>query len=97
MYLRIVHFHELPFCSVCQSLSLNKTMVAGKVVLCFTTVSRRTAITSASAAVKEAGGVGLIVAKNPSDALYPCNEDFPCTEVDYEIGTRILFYIRSTR
>ncbi|PQP94706.1 subtilisin-like protease SBT3.4 [Prunus yedoensis var. nudiflora] len=82
---------------VCQFLSLNKTMVAGKVVLCFTTVSGMIAITSASAAVKEAGGVGLIVAKNPSDALYPCNEDFPCIEVDYEIGTRILFYIRSTR
>ncbi|KAM2230818.1 hypothetical protein ACFXTH_014988 [Malus domestica] len=55
------------------------------------------AITNASAVVKEAGGVGLIIAKNPSDALYPCNEDFPCIEVDYEIGTRILFYIRSTR
>ncbi|XP_050122871.1 subtilisin-like protease SBT3.4 isoform X1 [Malus sylvestris] len=81
---------------VCESLSLNKTIVVGKVVLCFTTMGRR-AITNASAVVKEAGGVGLIIAKNPSDALYPCNEDFPCIEVDYEIGTRILFYIRSTR
>ena len=71
--------------------------MAGKVVLCFTPTARRAAVTSATAVVKEAGGVGLIVAKNPSDALYPCKGGFPCIEVDYEIGTRILFYIRSTR
>ncbi|TQD98977.1 hypothetical protein C1H46_015447, partial [Malus baccata] len=66
------------------------------ILLCFTTMGRR-AITNASAIVKEAGGVGLIIAKNPSGALSPCNEDFPCIEVDYEIGTQILFYIRSTK
>ncbi|XP_058009769.1 subtilisin-like protease SBT3.3 isoform X2 [Hevea brasiliensis] len=82
---------------VCQSLSLNATLVAGKVVLCFTSMARRAAVTSAAEVVKAAGGVGLIVAKNPSDALYPCSGDFPCVEVDYEIGTRILFYIRSNR
>ncbi|PRQ36280.1 putative tripeptidyl-peptidase II [Rosa chinensis] len=81
---------------VCESLSLNKTMVSGKVVLCFTSLGWR-AVPSASAAVKEAGGVGLIVAKNPTNGLYPCSDDFPCIEVDYEIGTRIVFYIRSTR
>ncbi|EEF43470.1 subtilisin-like protease SBT3.5 [Ricinus communis] len=81
----------------CQSLSLNATLVAGKVVLCFTSTARRSSVTSAAEVVKEAGGVGLIVAKNPSDALYPCNDNFPCIEVDFEIGTRILFYIRSTR
>ncbi|XP_012086638.2 subtilisin-like protease SBT3.8 [Jatropha curcas] len=82
---------------VCQSLSLEATSVDGKVVLCFTSMSRRAAVTSAAQVVKEAGGVGLIVAKNPSDALYPCSGDFPCVEVDYEIGTQILLYIRSTR
>lgn len=82
---------------VCESLSLSKTMVTGKVVLCFTSRGSRSAVTTASAAVKRAGGVGLIVAKNPSDGLYPCDDDFPCIEVDYEIGTRIVFYIRSTR
>ena len=71
-------------------------MVAGKVVLCFTSMNPG-AVRSASEVVKEAGGVGLIVAKNPSEALYPCTDGFPCVEVDYEIGTRILFYIRSTR
>lgn len=92
-----IHFDEVPLCSVCESLSLSKTMVTGKVVLCFTSRGRRLAVTTASAAVKRAGGVGLIVAKNPSDGLYPCDDDFPCIEVDYEIGTRIVFYIRSTR
>ncbi|PQQ06175.1 subtilisin-like protease SBT3.4 [Prunus yedoensis var. nudiflora] len=87
---------ELSAAGVYQSLSHNTTMVAGKVVFYFTTFGLGT-VRNASAAVKEAGGVGLIVAKNPSDDLGPCNEDFPCIEVDYEIGTRILFYIQSTR
>lgn len=60
-------------------------------------MARRSAVASAAEAVQAAGGVGLIVAKNPSDVLYPCSGDFPCVEVDFEIGTRILFYIRSTR
>ncbi|KAJ6423115.1 hypothetical protein OIU84_024112 [Salix udensis] len=81
---------------VCQSLSVDNSMVAGKVVLCFTTMNLG-AVRSAAEVVKEAGGVGLIVAKNPGEALYPCTDGFPCVEVDYEIGTRILFYIRSTR
>nr|XP_011470880.1 PREDICTED: subtilisin-like protease SBT3.3 [Fragaria vesca subsp. vesca] len=82
---------------VCDSLSLNNTMVSGMVVLCFTSLGRRIDVTTASDAVKQAGGVGLIIAKNPTDGLYPCSDDFPCIEVDYEIGTRIVFYIRSTR
>ncbi|GLT64647.1 hypothetical protein SLA2020_371270 [Shorea laevis] len=82
---------------VCQNLSLNTQMVAGKVVLCFTSVSHRVAIISAAATVREDGGFGLIIAKSPSDALSPCGNDFPCIEVDSEIGTRILFYIRSVR
>ncbi|KAJ6301225.1 hypothetical protein OIU77_015520 [Salix suchowensis] len=82
---------------VCQSLSVNPSMVSGKVVLCFTSMTLG-AVISAAEVVKEAGGVGLIVAKNPSNDLYPCADDaFPCIEVDYEIGTRILYYIRSAR
>uniref|UniRef100_A0A5B7BM04 Putative subtilisin-like protease SBT3.5 n=1 Tax=Davidia involucrata TaxID=16924 RepID=A0A5B7BM04_DAVIN len=82
---------------VCEALSLDRILVAGKVVLCFTSVSRRNAISSASSAVRAVGGVGVIIAKNPSDALFPCRNDFPCIEVDYEVGTQILYYIRSTR
>ncbi|KAK8658306.1 hypothetical protein V6N13_036514 [Hibiscus sabdariffa] len=81
----------------CQSLLLNSTSVAGKVVLCFASVTGRVAIRLAAATVQEAGGIGLIVAKNPTDALIECSDGFPCIEVDYEIGTRILYYIRSTK
>lgn len=66
-------------------------------MLCFTSTVRRVAIVSASSDVQAAGGVGVIVAKNPGDNLAACSNDFPCIEVDYEIGTRILYYIRSTR
>ncbi|XWS50190.1 hypothetical protein CRYUN_Cryun12cG0067800 [Craigia yunnanensis] len=83
--------------SACQALLLNSTLVAGKVVLCFASVVRRVAIRSAAATVKEAGGIGLIIVKNPSDALIECSDGFPCIEVDYEIGTRILYYIRSAK
>lgn len=82
---------------MCEDLSLNNISVSGKVVLCFTSIARRIALVQASAVVKEAGGVGVIVAKKPNDAFSSCDADFPCIEVDYEIGTRILFYIRSTR
>ncbi|XVE64573.1 hypothetical protein DITRI_Ditri07aG0111200 [Diplodiscus trichospermus] len=82
---------------VCESLSFNHTSVDGKVVLCFTTLTRRSAVTSAVSAVRAAGGVGVIVAKNPGDVMGPCGDDFPCVVVDYELGTQILFYIRSAR
>ncbi|KAJ9706398.1 hypothetical protein PVL29_001753 [Vitis rotundifolia] len=69
---------------VCESLSLNNTTVAGNVVLCFTTVGSRSAMASASSAVRAAGGVGVIVARNP---VMPWL---------HALGTKILFYIRST-
>ncbi|KAL6280741.1 hypothetical protein ACE6H2_017622 [Prunus campanulata] len=82
---------------VCESLLLNNTPVAGNVVLCFTTVAIRTPVATAVSSVRAAGGVGVFVAKAPGDVLGPCSNDFPCIEVDYELGTQILFYIRSTR
>lgn len=82
--------------SACENLSLNATQVTGKVVLCFTTVARRIASARAASVVKAAGGAGVIVAKNPTSSLAPCG-DFPCIQVDYGIGTQILYYIRSTR
>jgi hypothetical protein len=81
--------------SYCESLSLNDTWMAGNVVLCFT--SDQSAVEDAAWSVKEIGCLGLIIAKNPSKSLYSCNDDFPCVQVSYEIGTQILYYIRSTR
>ncbi|KAK3001217.1 hypothetical protein RJ639_022053 [Escallonia herrerae] len=70
--------------------------VAGKVVLCFTAlalVDRE----NISSAVRAAGGVGVIIAKNPFDHIDPCSKDFPCIEVSYEDGTQILSYVLSHR
>ena len=50
---------------------------------------------SASKAVREAGGVGLILAQSRSDGLSACH--IPCVRVDYEVGTEILNYIRRAR
>jgi len=86
------------FCSVCERLNLNpnRTM-AGKVVLCFTTNTLFTAVSRAASYVKAAGGLGVIIARNPGYNLTPCRDDFPCVAIDYELGTDVLLYIRSTR
>ncbi|KAG7956099.1 hypothetical protein I3843_11G107800, partial [Carya illinoinensis] len=81
--------------SRCEFLKPDETRVDGNVVLCFTSMAWLGFLT-ASTVVQKAGGVGLIVARNPNDILTSCGADFPCIEVDYEIGTQILFYIRST-
>lgn len=86
------------FCSVCERLNLNpnRTM-AGKVVLCFTTATLHSAVSRAASSVKAAGGLGVIIARNPGYNLTPCRDYFPCVAIDYELGTDILLYIRSTR
>ncbi|KAG7615498.1 Peptidase S8/S53 domain superfamily [Arabidopsis thaliana x Arabidopsis arenosa] len=85
------------FSGDCELLFFNSNhTMAGKVVLCFTTSTRYITVSSAVSFVKEAGGLGVIVARNPGDNLSPCEDDFPCVAVDYELGTDILLYIRST-
>ncbi|EOA19353.1 hypothetical protein CARUB_v10000290mg [Capsella rubella] len=68
----------------------------GKVVLCFTADlnPRSRAVTIARAVVSNAGGLGVIIARNPR-SVNPTH-NFPCVTVDFELGTDILFYIRST-
>lgn len=80
----------------CESLNFNPIRaMAGKVVLCFTTSRRYTTLSGDASFVKRAGGLGLIIARSPGYTLTPCKDDFPCVAVDYELGTDILFYIRS--
>ncbi|GLT66668.1 hypothetical protein SLA2020_390230 [Shorea laevis] len=81
----------------CESLSTSDTWSAGTVVLCFTSDSDQSAVEAAALSVKKIGCLGLIIANNPHRVLYSCNDDFPCVQVSYEIGTQILYYIRSTR
>ncbi|XP_058085388.1 subtilisin-like protease SBT3.9 [Magnolia sinica] len=80
-----------PIASSCSFLSPDNVTMPGKVVLCF-----GGGHWSAEDAVKEAGGVGLIFARNPTSQVSPCIE-LPCVEVDYEIGMQLLNYIRSSR
>ncbi|PON37757.1 Subtilase [Parasponia andersonii] len=79
----------------CEFGSLNATLAAGKIVVCFSNLNDQQDIASASTAVKEAGGVGVILAQFHSDGLQSC--DIPCVKVDYEVGTQILSYIRRAR
>nr|GMD53684.1 subtilisin-like protease SBT3.5 isoform X1 [Ipomoea batatas] len=46
--------------------------------------------------VKGAGGLGVILFQQTSSALDSYNSDFPLIQVGYEIGTKILLYLRST-
>ncbi|CAA7062248.1 unnamed protein product, partial [Microthlaspi erraticum] len=83
--------------STCELTLINGNLkMEGKVVLCFTTSPFDTAVSSAASYVKRAGGLGVIVARHPVNILRPCLDDFPCVVVDYELGTDILLYIRST-
>ncbi|KAG7599065.1 Peptidase S8/S53 domain [Arabidopsis suecica] len=85
------------FSGVCESLNLNPNhTMAGKVILCFTTARDYAVVSRAASFVKAAGGLGLIIARNPGYNLAPCSDDFPCVAIDYELGTDILFYIRYT-
>ncbi|XP_019084056.1 PREDICTED: subtilisin-like protease SBT3.9 isoform X2 [Camelina sativa] len=90
---------ERPLSGDCAELRANpnKTM-QGKVVLCFTADLNPTsmAVVNAVTAVSNAGGLGVIIARNPTYSLIP-TPNFPCVMVDFELGTDILFYIRSTR
>ncbi|XP_010436973.1 PREDICTED: subtilisin-like protease SBT3.9 isoform X1 [Camelina sativa] len=87
-------FVGLTYSGDCAKLSANP--MEGKVVLCFTADinPRSRVVTNARTAVKNAGGLGVIIARNPR----PVNptHNFPCVTVDFELGTDILFYIRST-
>ncbi|XP_022844529.1 subtilisin-like protease SBT3.5 isoform X1 [Olea europaea var. sylvestris] len=79
----------------CESLSLNDTWVAGKVVLCFT-LTYGQALSPALSNVLMAGGLGMIVASNPTRYLFEY-AGMPFIFVNYNIGTQILDYFRSNR
>lgn len=80
----------------CELGSLNATLAAGKIILCFSNSLSTQDIVSASESVIKAGGVGLIFAQYQHDGLDTC-ELIPCVKVDYEVGTQIISYIRKAR
>ncbi|KAL3524467.1 hypothetical protein ACH5RR_017301 [Cinchona calisaya] len=83
--------------SYCDSLSENDTWVAGHVVLCFHTSHDEGAIEMAREGIKQAGALGMIVAKMTSKTIDIFIDDFPCVQVNYETGTKLLHYLRSSR
>ncbi|KAF3775744.1 Subtilisin-like protease [Nymphaea thermarum] len=81
----------------CDPESLNSTLAKGKVVLCFTYAKDPSdQYSKAVDTVYQAGGAGIIFAMHTTNAFPPCST-FSCVQVDYEIGTEILAYIRATR
>ncbi|EOA20017.1 hypothetical protein CARUB_v10000289mg, partial [Capsella rubella] len=89
-------YPEKPLIGDCAGLAANpKNTMEGKVVLCFTADLSSAGLVNGIIAVKNAGGLGVIIARNPTHQLIP-SRDFPCVMVDFELGTDILFYIRST-
>ncbi|GFS32480.1 subtilase family protein [Actinidia rufa] len=92
------NLHPYGRCSknlACHIGSLNATLAAGKVVLCFLNSDEQNMI-YAAVAVHQAGGIGLIYAHYDDNLLESCDV-FPCVRVDYEAGTQILSYIRKAR
>lgn len=64
--------------------------------MCFTKSTDYGTVIKAASDVFDLDGYGVIVARNPGYQINPY-DGFPCLAVDYELGTDILFYIRSTR
>lgn len=84
-------------CRVCEDLAKNPArIIKEKIVLCFTKSTDYGTVIQAASDVFNLDGYGVIVARNPGYQLNPC-DGFPCLAVDYELGTDILFYIRSSR
>ncbi|XP_049935917.1 subtilisin-like protease SBT3.9 [Nymphaea colorata] len=81
----------------CDIGSLNSTLAKGTIVLCFTSANDPAKqYAAALLGVLQAGGAGVIFAMHTINVLVPCSL-ISCVQVDYEIGTEILAYIRATR
>eukprot|EP00252_Welwitschia_mirabilis_P000696 TRINITY_DN10667_c0_g1_i1.p1 TRINITY_DN10667_c0_g1~~TRINITY_DN10667_c0_g1_i1.p1 ORF type:complete len:789 (-),score=55.03 TRINITY_DN10667_c0_g1_i1:217-2583(-) len=78
----------------CVSDSLDATKAKGKVILCFQSSLDESTL-SKSITVKQAGGVGMIIAGD-IDEFSPSIFELPATEVSQSAGTAILQYIKST-
>ncbi|KAF3775742.1 Subtilisin-like protease SBT3-10 [Nymphaea thermarum] len=77
--------------------TLNSTVAEGKIVLCFTGANDpQFQYSTAVSTVYEAGGAGIIFAMHTITLQFPFSP-ISSVQVDYEIGTEILAYIRATR
>nr|GMC93067.1 Subtilisin-like protease SBT3.3 [Ipomoea batatas] len=87
--------------SYCNTITANSTWVAGKIVLCFHVKGEETESTfnliSTREAVEEAGGIGVIIAKNPTRTMDFFTSEFPVISVSFDNAIRVLNYIRSSK
>nr|GMD20499.1 Subtilisin-like protease SBT3.5 [Ipomoea batatas]GME19026.1 Subtilisin-like protease SBT3.5 [Ipomoea batatas] len=87
--------------SYCNTITANSTWVAGKIVLCFHVKGEETESTfnliSTREAVEEAGGIGVIIAKNPTRTMDFLTSEFPVISVSFDKAIRVLNYIRSSK
>ncbi|CAN6466238.1 unnamed protein product [Victoria cruziana] len=104
LFRNLVYSGDIPIENVDSSISvscdvgsLNSTLAKGKIVLCFTGANDpEKQYAAALLGVLQAGGAGAIFAMHATNVLFPCSI-ISCVQVDYEIGTEILAYIRATR
>lgn len=66
-------------------------------VLCFLVKGDENDLGTAIQVVQVVGGLGLIVAKNPTRTLDYYASDFPSIGVSFDIGAQLLDYIRYSR
>lgn len=79
----------------CEAGSLNATLAKGKFVLCFQTRTQRLS-SDAALSVYSAKGIGVVYAQIPTKTIIS-SPLIPCVQVDFEVGTSILSYIRTSR
>ncbi|KAG5617365.1 hypothetical protein H5410_017189 [Solanum commersonii] len=89
-----IHVISVSSKGFCNNLNTNDTWAAGKVVLCFLVKGDELYLPFTRQVVQEVGGLGLVVAKNPTRALYYLASGFPSIEVNFDIGAQLLDYIR---
>lgn len=88
---------ELEDTRFCDDLNTNDTWAAGKVVLCFLVEGNELYLPDTRQVVEDVGGLGLIVAKNPTRTLFYLASDFPSIGVSIDVGAQLLDYIRYSR
>ncbi|XP_049394262.1 subtilisin-like protease SBT3.4 isoform X1 [Solanum stenotomum] len=81
----------------CDKLNANDTWATGNVVLCFLVQGDDLLLSTTQEVLQEVGGLGLIVAKNPTTDLNIYASDFPSIGVSFDVGAQLLDYIRYAR
>ncbi|XP_024989329.1 subtilisin-like protease SBT3.9 [Cynara cardunculus var. scolymus] len=77
----------------CEAGSLNASLATGAIVLCFQSLTRSLAASTARN-VQEVGGVAIIFAQYPTKDV-TLTFAIPCVQIDFSIGTSLVIYAES--